>query len=954
MKQKFTHLFTVLMMFAFVANVTAQKVGENSPKDEIFYEDFSDGGFDIWTATGEGVDNWTEEASNLAGGEAPEVYMSPQPEFSGQTRLISPVINTSGYSMLSMTFLHLLESNNPDGYYIRVATTSDGGDTWNQVWELYWDEAYDYSGSSELLAINTPDVGSENFQFCFQFEGSSSYNMDGWSIDNISLGDPQQYDVGTLNISGLEDVMIENDDVLVSATVFNYGSETVTFDVTLEINDGTNVVFESTETVTGLSFGSVEQIDFETWTAFEGDNLVATVSTTLSGDMNPDNDQLDKLFVVFPEEYYCLPSAFCDWGTLFADFAFAGIENYGSGCSPNGYGYFSSQMAYVEIGNTYTASMSTEFYGVNASIWIDFDKDFVFEEDELVLTDFVLEEELVMIDVDIQIPGFAEAGTTTMRIGVCYTANSSDDPCATFTYGEWEDYSIEISGGAISLDAAVISIDLDSYLPSGDITPYATVKNYGDQVISFPVTMTVDGTSYSSTVEVTDLAINGEIQVEFETWNAPTAVYNVEVCTELAGDEVPGNDCMQTEITTMSYDVVVVEINLPTNIQLGDITPKATVESFAFETVTFPVTMTIGSYSSTVEVANLPAFAQTVVTFDTWTNTLGEHTIEVCTELATDENTDNDCMELPVTVSDGQRQKVVIELFTATWCTYCPYAELGVEELHEEFPNTLAVIAWHSTDDFAFPESEYRYDILCPISGLPSAVFDGLNQLIGGSPHSTYSYYLPEYEDRIITPSNFTIDMEITNTDATDYNVYASFEINEGFNQENLAAFVVLTESELPYPGLANQPFTARSQWPDSLGYALDFSTQTTQEINATITLEDDYVFENCEVVVFLQNMDTKEIYQGTSKMMTEIVGMNEVKAVEMEVYPNPATDRVTIKAGSSIEQLEILNHVGQRVYKTISNANILNIDISDLKAGIYLFKVSTVEGVEIKQLVVQ
>nr|NQU93353.1 T9SS type A sorting domain-containing protein [Bacteroidota bacterium] len=277
-----------------------------------------------------------------------------------------------------------------------------------------------------------------------------------------------------------------------------------------------------------------------------------------------------------------------------------------------------------------------------------------------------------------------------------------------------------------------------------------------------------------------------------------------------------------------------------------------------------------------------------------------------------------------------------------------------MHELHQEFPTTLAAIAWHSGDFLEFPGASDRINFY-GITGYPTAEFDGIEEVIGGYDPTSYPYYLPVFEQRMNTPVNFEIDMEISNVDATDYNVWASFEILEGTNEENLAAFVVLTETDLIVPGETDQVFVARSVWPDAtVGHALDFSSQTLHEINTTVTLEDDYIFENCEVVVFLQNMDTKEIYQGTSKMMTEIVGINQTNVAKLEVYPNPANDRVNIKHGSIIENLEIYNQVGQLVKQYKASQKSVNFIVSDFEPGIYFLKVFFHDKVITRKLVIE
>lgn len=687
MKQIFIKLFVLLTAFAFTFSATAQHqvnapggrtlsttIKKEAPanwgkstEDIIFYEDFSDNGFENWAIDGEGLENWEAAPVNLAGGEPPEAYMMYSPVFVGTSRLVSPVINTSGYEALSLTFLHLLDLwAGGGGFWVAVETTSDGGETWNEVWELYWETTDNYA-AFEVLAVSTDDVGSEDFQFCFKFWDNSDL-LDFWAIDNITLAEATMYDVSPIALTGFEENIFEEDEVLVSTSISNYGSETVSFDVTLEINDGSSVVFENTQTVSDLAFGEQAQVDFESWVAVGGLTWTAVVTTELAGDENPDNDVLSYDFVVFTEESYCIPAAYCVYGDGFTDFAWAGIENYGSGCSDLGYGVFADLTAEIEIGNTYTASMASGYGSNIASMWIDFDQDYEFEEWERVVTDFPMAAAGVMADVDITVPGTALLGTTTMRIAANYNAPSSPDPCGTFVYGEFEDYSVVVTGTSIMYNAMTKSIDIDPLMPAGDITPMATVKNMGVETISFPVTMTVDGTGYSSTVQVSDLAFGDEVQLEFETWSAPTGNYTIEVCTELSGDEVPDNDCMTAEISTITYDVGVEEINMFSTIMLGDVVPKATIVNYGFETVTFPVSMEISDgYESIIEIVDLPGQDTIIVDFETWTNSVGQHSVDVCTDLSNDEQTENDCEDMLVTISEDARQKVVMELFTGLW-----------------------------------------------------------------------------------------------------------------------------------------------------------------------------------------------------------------------------------------------------------------------------------------------
>lgn len=244
---------------------------------------------------------------------------------------------------------------------------------------------------------------------------------------------------------------------------------------------------------------------------------------------------------------YCIPSANCSYGDGFTDFTFAGIENLASGCSAGGYGDYTDLQGSAEIGYPYTASFATGYSDQNVSMWIDFNDDEVFSAMERVLTDFNLPTTGVMHDVDITIPGNAAPGIHRMRIGANWIDPSSPDPCASLTYGEWEDYMMEITGTPISYNAGVFTIDMASVMLAGEVMPLATVANNGVETISFSVTMTATG-DYSSTVEVVDLGMGQTVQVEFDTWTTEVGAYEVEICTDLDGDEIPDDDCKSMSI----------------------------------------------------------------------------------------------------------------------------------------------------------------------------------------------------------------------------------------------------------------------------------------------------------------------------------------------------------------------------------------------------------------------
>jgi hypothetical protein len=114
-------------------------------------------------------------------------------------------------------------------------------------------------------------------------------------------------------------------------------------------------------------------------------------------------------------------------------------------------------------------------------------------------------------------------------------------------------------------DVSTLSIDMPVFFAAaGTINPMATVKNEGTNVQTFDVNMAItDG--YSSTVTVTALAAGATQQVTFAPWTQSVGDWSVTVCTQLAGDLAPANDCKTQPAFVRDIDKVVYAYHLGWN-----------------------------------------------------------------------------------------------------------------------------------------------------------------------------------------------------------------------------------------------------------------------------------------------------------------------------------------------------------------------------------------------------
>lgn len=307
-----------------------------------------------------------------------------------------------------------------------------------------------------------------------------------------------------------------------------------------------------------------------------------------------------------------------------------------------------------------------------------------------------------------------------------------------------------------------------------------------------------------------------------------------------------------------------------------------------------------------------------------------------------------------VVVEGGvERKLVLLEIATGTWCTYCPGAAMGADDLVYNGQH-VAVIEYHNGDDYANTFSDYRNSFY-NVPGYPTAHFDGLNEIAAGSAtQSMYPTYLPIYEERIIKRALFTMDMAITQISERELEVTVTAKKVYNYQGANLKLHLVLTESHIPesWQGTMDElNYVCREMYPDYYGTTATFSDDSIFTANYPVTVDESYDFNNCELVAFLQNSSTIEVLQ-TDKVSLATLGIPDKQEVKLSVYPVPASDKLYVKSGAPIQTIEIHDISGRKLMKFTSEAYLEQINVSSLKAGTYLLFVQTEKGMAVKKFI--
>lgn len=241
-----------------------------------------------WQVMGNGTNNWGISATQNAGGEANELVLVWSPQFNGMSRMVMPAVDLTGVSSVVVSFKHYLD-NYSGANTIGVATSSDGGTTWNDGWS----QAYSSSNAYEVnQLITTADMGNSNVMFCIYFNGSS-YNINNWYFDDIEIFSQENLDLSMSSID-MSSTMSSGEKE-VAFTVFNKGITEVT-EITMSYQfEGMDVV-EETFDVSLASLASTQLTFAEPVYLNPGSYSVTVNIEAVNGgdDDDPDNNSLTK------------------------------------------------------------------------------------------------------------------------------------------------------------------------------------------------------------------------------------------------------------------------------------------------------------------------------------------------------------------------------------------------------------------------------------------------------------------------------------------------------------------------------------------------------------------------------------------------------------------------------------------------------------------------------------
>ena len=245
-----------------------------------------------WTVMGSGTSNWGISATQNAGGEANELVLVWNPQFNGTSRMVMPAVDLTGVSSVVVSFKHALD-NYTGSHTLGIATSSDGGATWNVGWQQNYSSSNSWSVTEN---VTTADMGNSNVQFCIFYTGNS-YNINNWYFDDIEIFSMENLDLA-LNSINMNSTMGAGT-AEIAFTVQNKGLDAINqFKMGYQIDE--EEIVEQTFDVTLASLAT-QQFSFAVPASFIPGSYNITVGITeVNGgdDDDPSNNVLEKVINV--------------------------------------------------------------------------------------------------------------------------------------------------------------------------------------------------------------------------------------------------------------------------------------------------------------------------------------------------------------------------------------------------------------------------------------------------------------------------------------------------------------------------------------------------------------------------------------------------------------------------------------------------------------------------------
>ncbi|MEO0899674.1 MAG: T9SS type A sorting domain-containing protein [Bacteroidota bacterium] len=259
------------------------------------------------------------------------------------------------------------------------------------------------------------------------------------------------------------------------------------------------------------------------------------------------------------------------------------------------------------------------------------------------------------------------------------------------------------------------------------------------------------------------------------------------------------------------------------------------------------------------------------------------------------------------------RNKVLLEIFSGTWCVFCPGSELGARDMKKNELD-VAIIKHHMGDPYQNASTEFR-DSMYFVTAFPTSVFNGDSIITGGNVSSSiYATYYPIYLASLdMTPIQMEMNLRRLKGTVQD-SILVEVDVTKlGPYSNDLVLYVAISESHISesWFGLSEVNNVNRGIFPNPSGISLNLVEGMKSTYSLKIPYEANWEEEWLETVVWIQDPNTQivanadaksaylpdELYEVSLDKVVSLVNPTQCQADENDIsftVINPDADTVT------------------------------------------------------------
>ncbi len=299
-------------------------------------------------------------------------------------------------------------------------------------------------------------------------------------------------------------------------------------------------------------------------------------------------------------------------------------------------------------------------------------------------------------------------------------------------------------------------------------------------------------------------------------------------------------------------------------------------------------------------------------------------------------------LPLRTILSNDIKRISIIELFTATWCAYCPEAETAMSDTYNSSGDKIVYVTYHINDDLATAETTKRSSYY-GVFGTPTAEVNGNYRFVG--PSSIKSTGI----DRALTDAGSLAKVGITFANLKFSGSEIAVDVTaSGTTETPLDLFVVLSEDNV-------KPTSNSTKTYRFVARTIKNYEAVSLPVKQTVSMQiaDSFNKDSMYIIAFVQNKKTMEIYNASE--LKAVISAKQLIAptitnTESKVTSFPFTIKLSLVQGASNYELQVAKDAGFNniILDKEMSINSFTIGEESLSSGICYFRARAKNGNEV------